>query len=166
MTVLLRDISKHYPGTIALTDISLEIEYGRVYSIVGENGAGKSTLMNIMSGSVQPTSGDILVEGKQVVLESPASALSHGISLVSQEGSLVPSLTGSENICLGSEPRTVFGRIRKSELNRSALALRDRWFPGSEVNLQVPVGELPYADQKVVEILRALYCNPRVLILD
>ncbi|RFB74952.1 sugar ABC transporter ATP-binding protein [Methylovirgula sp. 4M-Z18] len=166
MSIVLENITKQWPGTRALDGVSLEVVEGRVHGIVGENGAGKTTLVSILSGAVKPTTGALRMADQAIVFENPAAAVAHGVSLVSQEGSLVPHLSAAENICLGSEP--VRGRflINRREVQRQARALAEKWFPDTEIKLERKVADLPYADQKIVEILRALHSKPKVLILD
>ncbi|NVD41758.1 sugar ABC transporter ATP-binding protein [Ensifer sp. HO-A22] len=166
MSIVLDNITKQWPGTLALDGVSIEIVEGRVHGIVGENGAGKTTLVSILSGAVQPTAGTLNMARQPVAFENPAAAVANGVSLVSQEGSLVPHLTGAENICLGFEPVKSRFFINRREVQRQAENLAKQWFPETMIALDRKVDELPYADQKVIEILRALHSRPKVLILD
>jgi ribose transport system ATP-binding protein len=165
MSLALNDIIMDFPGTRALDGVSCEINFDEVHGLIGENGAGKSTLMNILAGAQVPTSGGITIDGRAMALKSPRDALSAGIALVSQEGSLVPSLSGADNILLGDEPRRGI-LLRQAELNRRALDLLDEWFPDVSIDLSVPVQMLDMADQKVIEIVRALRRDVRLVILD
>ncbi|WP_448955447.1 sugar ABC transporter ATP-binding protein [Labrys neptuniae] len=166
MTIRLEAITKRYPGVLALDRVSIEIREGRIHGIVGENGAGKSTLMGILSGAALPSTGRIVIADTPVVFDRPATAVGHGVAMVSQEGSLVPQLTGAENICLGSEPTSLRGVVDRTRVTEQAETLLARWFPQTALDLRVPVERLDFADQKIVEILRALHGNPKVLILD
>ena len=166
MAVVLRDISVDFPGTRALDGVTVAVAAGEVHAIVGENGAGKSTLVRVLSGVQVPTGGTVEIEGRAVAFHGPSGALAAGIALVSQEGSLVPSLSGAENILLGQERRRGGLLIDRVHLRERAESLRRQYFPLSPVNLDVPVQELPHARQKVVEILRALSRAAKVLILD
>ncbi|MBW3245164.1 sugar ABC transporter ATP-binding protein [Epibacterium sp. DP7N7-1] len=166
MSVHLSDILMEFPGTRALDEVNVAFHFNEVHGLVGENGAGKSTFVNILGGSLQPTRGRITVAGTDVTLSSPRSALGHGIAHVSQEGSLVPSLTGAENIMLGVEPRHTAGIMRRGALRSEAERLLATWFPGLDLDLHRPVGDLPMADRKVIEIVRALRGDIRLLILD
>jgi len=139
----LRNISKQYSGTTVLHDVSMDVARGEVRGLVGENGAGKTTLVSILSGSLAPSAGEIAVEGQVRSFAAPHDALRAGIAHVSQEGSLVPYLTGAENILLGAEPRTAGLLISSRRLYAEAQALA-----------------------KVIEILRALRAAAKVLILD
>ncbi|MDO9418397.1 sugar ABC transporter ATP-binding protein [Pararhizobium sp.] len=166
MAVKLHNIKVHYPGVKALDGVSITIRPGEVHGIIGENGAGKSTLMNVLSGSVRATEGTIDLDGEETVFDKPAAAVACGISLVSQEGSLVPHLSAAANICLGFEATRLGWILQNREMARIAARLRDRWFPGTVIDFDLPVSELPYASQKIIEILRALHSHPKILILD
>ncbi len=166
MDIRLTDISMQFPGTRALDGVSVTFRTDEVHGLIGENGAGKSTLVNILGGSLQPTSGSVMIAGQPVRLASPHDALTRGIAHVSQEGSLVPGLTGADNILLGAEPRRMGGVIRAARLKADAAALVARWFPQVTIDLARPVAELPMADRKVIEIVRALRGSPSVVILD
>ncbi|TNC62899.1 sugar ABC transporter ATP-binding protein [Rubellimicrobium roseum] len=166
MSCTLENIIMDFPGTRALNNVSAEFRFDEVHGLIGENGAGKSTFVNVLGGSLRPTSGQIAVDRRPVSLDTPRAALGYGIAHVSQEGSLVPGLTGAENILLGAEPRSAGGVLRSRALARRAEELVRHWFPGLSLPLDRPVGELPMADQKVIEIVRALRGDIRLLILD
>lgn len=166
MAVALSQIVMAYPGTLALDDVSAEFRFDEVHGLIGENGAGKTTLVSILGGSKNPTSGTISIDNVPVRLSSAGDALRKGIAHVSQEGSLVPSLTGAQNILLGDEPRIGLGIVNKSALSRRANQLLAKWFPQVSIDLDKEVNTLPMADQKVIEIVRALRGNVRLLILD
>jgi len=166
MSVSLCDIVMQYPGTRALDAVSVDFRFDQVHGLIGENGAGKTTLVSILGGSRQPTSGRILIDGVEVVLHSARDALRKGIAHVSQEGSLVPALNAAQNILLGDEPCVVPGIIGRKALKQRASELMARWFPEVSIDLEVPVQHLPMADQKVIEIVRALRRDIRLLILD
>ena len=165
MGVELREIVMDFPGTRALDGVTCDIRLDEVHGLIGENGAGKSTLMSILAGVQAPTTGVLALDGTPLDLKSSADALSHGIALVSQEGSLVPSLSGAQNILLGDEPRSM-GFLRTPALKLRAAALMSEWFPEVDIDLNVPVQMLDMADQKVIEIVRALRRDVRLVILD
>ncbi|MBK0021604.1 sugar ABC transporter ATP-binding protein [Brucella pseudogrignonensis] len=166
MVVSLSQIVMSYPGTLALDQVSAEFRFDEVHGLIGENGAGKTTLVSILGGSKSPTSGNITIDGTEVKLASAGDALRKGIAHVSQEGSLVPGLTGAQNILLGDEPRMGLGVIDKRKLIVRADELLRRWFPQVSIDLDHQVDMLPMADQKIIEIVRALRGNVRLLILD
>jgi ABC-type sugar transport system ATPase subunit len=163
-TIALR---KEYPGTVALDDVSLSFGGGQVHALVGKNGAGKSTLVKIFAGSVQPTSGRLFVDGREVRLRSPIDAFRQGIATVHQELSLVPELTIGENILLGRLPmRRRFGlsRIDWPAVYREAQRLLEALNTGLDARRRVR--ELSVAQQQVVEIAKAFSFEPSVLMLD
>ena len=166
MEILLSGITMQFPGTRALDDVTVGFRTDEVLGLIGENGAGKSTLVNILGGSLQPSAGTVQIDGQTVTLASPHDALKQGIAHVSQEGSLVPGLTGAENILLGAEPLFAGAVIRTAALRAEAAALVAKWFPEVAIDLGRPVGELPMADRKVIEIVRALRGAARIVILD
>src|SRR5690625_3724144 len=100
----MNNISKYFPGTKALSNVSLSVKFGEVHSIVGENGAGKSTLMKILAGVLKPDEGEIYFEGKKVNFNGPRDAQEAGIGLVHQELSLCPHISVAENIFIGRLP--------------------------------------------------------------
>lgn len=166
MDIRLTDIVMQFPGTRALDGVSVTFRDDEVHGLIGENGAGKSTLVNVLGGSLQPSQGQVMIGDRAVRLSSPHDALVQGIAHVSQEGSLVPGLTGAENILLGHEPKLAGIVIRKAALRRQAQDLVAQWFPKVAIDLGRPVADLPMADRKVIEIVRALRGSPRIVILD
>lgn len=163
--VATRSVSKRFPGVIALDHIDFEVQPGEVHVLLGENGAGKSTLVKILAGAYQPDEGDVVVDGQTVELSSPAAARRRGISTVYQELSLVPQLTVAQNIFLGRELVIGSGGI----LRRAAMeaeAARLLGLLGVDVNPNRRVASLSLALRQVVEIVRALAQQVRVLILD
>ena len=109
--VSVRSVSKSYGGAQALRGVSLSVSSGQVHGLVGANGAGKSTLIRILAGLTQPDDGDILVDGKRVVTDSPHAANKLGMSFIHQELAFVPGMTVLENIMLGVPKKTRFGVV-------------------------------------------------------
>jgi ABC-type sugar transport system ATPase subunit len=162
----LKDITVTFPGVNALKEVSLKIVPGKVHGIIGENGAGKTTLMKVLSGLQTANGGSIVQNGRGITFTSARDALNQGIAYVSQEGSLIPHFSGAENILLGAEPSSFGFLIDRKALETKAYDLLQFYFPEKEMNLHCPVSELPFASQKIVEILRALSMAASVLILD
>ncbi len=158
-----RNIVKTFGGATAVDDVSISVDRGEIYALVGENGAGKSTLMRVLSGILTPDSGSVLVDGMQLESGSAKAALEAGVSLVHQELSLVPELTVAENIVLGTTP-TRAGFIDTTEMKRIAADALDEI--GVSVDLNEPIVRLSVALRQFVEIARAVARKPRVLILD
>ncbi|MBV8281579.1 MAG: sugar ABC transporter ATP-binding protein, partial [Candidatus Eremiobacteraeota bacterium] len=102
--LVLRGISKSYPGVRALDGVDFDVRPGEVHALVGENGAGKSTLVNILSGAVRADAGTIDVQGRTVSITSPRQSEALGIAVIHQEFNLVPQLSAAANIELGHEP--------------------------------------------------------------
>jgi ABC-type sugar transport system ATPase subunit len=159
-----RNVSKAFPGTQALKQVSLSIRKGEVHAILGENGAGKSTLVLILAGVHQKDSGEILLEGNPIVIRDPHHAQQLGISMVHQDLSLAPPLSVAENMFANRQPLNALGLIdygRLYEQTHTALAPFDL-----EIDPRATVRDLSVALQQVVEIATALSRNAKVLILD
>jgi len=160
-------LRKEYPGTVALNDVSVSFTGGKIHALIGKNGAGKSTLVKLIAGAEQPTSGSILIDGKEVSLQSPRDALVRGIITVHQELSLVPELSVAENILLGRLPK-------KSSFGGSIIDWKrvethaEEILAGLGVRLDVHAraGSLGVAQQQSVEIAKAMSYEPSILILD
>lgn len=160
-TVALR---KEYPGTVALDDISLRFEGGKIHALLGKNGAGKSTLVKIFAGAVAPTSGTILINETPVHFHSPREALARGIAAVHQELSLVPEMSVAENLLLGRLPKRRGGFIHLKEAERRAAAILQDL--GVTLDVRARARTLGVAQQQVVEIAKAMSHAPAVLMLD
>jgi ribose transport system ATP-binding protein len=158
-----RDVSKAFFGNRVLRDVSIELRPGRIHALLGENGAGKSTLINLLSGALTPDGGRLEVDGVAVDHFTPTAARRAGLAVVQQELSLTSQLSIAENIGLGAYP-TRFGLV-----DYRALARRTRAacaMVGLDEDLAMPVGDLPLGRRQMVEIAKALYREPRALILD
>src|SRR6185503_16699912 len=110
-----RSLSKQFPGVRALHNVSLTVNRGEVLAVIGENGAGKSTLMKILAGVLEPDSGEILIEGKPVRIDTVRAAEHLGIALIHQELNLADNLDVASNIFLGREPQR-FGFVHRGQL--------------------------------------------------
>jgi len=164
LQVIMKGIRKIYPdGVYALKGVDFDLRKQEIHGLLGENGAGKSTLMRILYGQIQPTGGEILVEGKPVSFESPRDALRHGIGMVFQHFTLVPEFTALENITLGMEPGEK-GILDLDVARGRILKLMEE--SGLHVDLDMPIRDLPVGTRQRVEILKLLYRNVNVLILD
>ncbi len=163
-TIEMRGITKRYPGVVANDHIDLDVRPGEIHALLGENGAGKSTLMNILYGLAVPDEGEILMNGERVTIHDPNDAIDRGISMVHQHFMLVPVLTVAENILLGDEPMAnpVFLDRRAAHARIRELGARF----GFEVDPEAKVGSLSVGWQQRVEILKALYRDARILVLD
>ncbi len=162
--LVLKYISKSFPGVKALDRVSLEVRAGECHALVGENGAGKSTLMKILAGALQPDSGEIFIAGKPAGIDSPLSARACGVSMIYQELNLLPELTVAENIFLGREP------VRRSGiLNRRRMIDESRCWLGrlhQDIDPRLLIRDLSLAQQQMVEIVKALTLEARIMIMD
>jgi general nucleoside transport system ATP-binding protein len=160
----LRGITKRFPGVVANDRIDFDLRRGEVHALLGENGAGKSTLVNVLYGLYHPDEGEIRIGGEPVSMGSPKDAIAHGIGMVHQHFMLIPVMTVAENIVLGNEPlregaildlRTAENRVRE---------LSARY--GLAVDPRARIQNISVGRQQRVEILKALYRDAAILILD
>jgi len=161
----LRNLSKQFPGVKALDDVSFNVERGEIHALCGENGAGKSTLLNLLTGSLQPDGGQILLDGQPVHIANPAHATALGIAIVYQQLSLVDTLSVAENIWANRQPRNRFGLIQFSRLRNQTQALLEQ-LNLSGLHPDQLAGELSPGQKQMVEIAKALSQNPSLLLLD
>jgi erythritol transport system ATP-binding protein len=158
-----RNIAKSYGSIHALKGVNFDIHYGQVTTLFGENGAGKSTLMKILSGVVQPTSGEIVLDGEMVNFTSSTDARDHGVSIIHQELSLAPNLSVRDNVFMGREIIGSAG-VDFAEEERQVRRLLEEL--EEEIDPLTPVEDLRLGQQQIVEIARALSINSRILIMD
>lgn len=159
----MRDITKVFGGFVANDKINLHLRKGEIHALLGENGAGKSTLMNMLAGLLEPTSGEIAVNGQVVNLDSPSKAASLGIGMVHQHFMLVEAFTVTENIILGSE-LTKNGVLDIAGASKEIKALSERY--GLAVDPSAKVVDISVGAQQRVEILKTLYRGADILIFD
>ena len=161
--LLLKDISKQYPGVLALDSVSLEIYRGETHAICGENGAGKSTLIKTLSGAIEPTAGSIVFEGKEYAVMTPQLSTELGISVIYQEFNLMGVLTVAENLYVGHLPRKN-GLYNKAETIRRAKEVFQEM--GLEIDVTKKVDDLSVAYMQLVEIAKSLTKDVKLLIMD
>lgn len=159
----MREITKIFGEFVANDKINLELRKGEIHALLGENGAGKSTLMNMLAGLLEPTSGEIVVNGKSEKLDSPSKAASLGIGMVHQHFMLVEAFTVAENIILGSEV-TNKSVLDLKKANADILELSERY--GLAVDPTAKVEDISVGAQQRVEILKTLYRGADILIFD
>ncbi|WP_394177951.1 sugar ABC transporter ATP-binding protein [Yoonia maritima] len=156
-------ISKFFPGTIALDDVSLTLFEGEIHALLGENGAGKSTLIKCLTGAYRRDAGTISIDGTDVNPTSTLASQSLGIGTVYQEVNLLPNLTVAENLYLGRQPtRGPF--VARSRMNRDARASLKEF--GIDIDPAQPLSSYSVAVQQVIAIARAVELSGKVLILD
>src|ERR671937_182473 len=161
----MRGITKRFPGVVASDRVDFVAAAGEVHALLGENGAGKSTLSNILTGLYRPDEGEIYLYGRLAHFHAPRDALDAGICMVHQHFRLVEPFTVAENVVLGDhrgEGRAF--RLRHRAIERRVAELSKRY--GLSVEPRARIWQLSLGEQKRVEILKALYREARVLILD
>lgn len=158
------NVTKEFPGVLALNNISLEIAKGEVHVLLGENGAGKSTLVKILSGAYKNDKGKIFINGNEIKIKNPKHSQDLGIGVIYQELNLIPNLTVAKNIFLGREHTFVPGILNNKQISIAAQSIL------SDLNMKINsdslVSELGIAEQQIVEIARALSLNSKLLIMD
>ena len=163
MSLEIKGITKKFGALVANDSINLKVNNSEILAILGENGAGKSTLMNIVYGLLPADSGEILIDGKKVEINSPADALAVGIGMVHQHFMLVPVFTVAENIVLGHE-QSQRGVLTLTDAKTKIKKISDEF--KFEIDPDALIENLPVGVQQRVEIIRALMYDAKVLILD
>ena len=159
------EITKHFPGVLALDKAHLSVEAGECHALVGENGAGKSTLMKILSGAYTADSGVIKLEGVPKHIDSPIAARNLGITMIHQELNLLPELTVAENIFLGHEiVRGPLGWLDKRAMEQKSKELLESF--GQRISGRALVKTISLAQQQMVEIAKALSVKSKIIIMD
>ena len=159
----MRGISKRFPGVLANDQVDFDVKSGEVHALLGENGAGKSTLMKILYGLYHPDGGEILLNGKPVMIASPTDAIHLGIGMIHQHFMLVQTLTVAENVALGLPssrgPLTDLDQVSKRILELAKIY-------GLKIDPDAYIWQLSVGQQQRVEIIKALYRGAALLILD
>ena len=161
MNVEFRNINKHFGPVHANVDINFSIQSGTIYGILGENGAGKSTLMKILSGFFQPDSGEILLDGKVITINSPADAINHGIGMLHQDPLDFPPMRLIENFIVGQKGSLI---PSYKEIIKDFIELQEKF--GFSLNPEAYVDTLTVGERQQLEILRLLWMGASALILD
>jgi ABC-type sugar transport system ATPase subunit len=165
--VAVRGLNKRYGGVIAMADVSLEFTAGEIIGIVGKNGAGKSTLIKVLSGAVEPDSGEVLIDGHPISMKRPSDALDRGIITMHQQLETFGGLTVAENLLLGTPqfPYGPGGMVRWRALWKRAAAVLEKL--QVEIDPRRPMDTLSVADRRMVTLARALVDDEgRMVILD
>jgi simple sugar transport system ATP-binding protein len=160
----LKGITKQFPGVLANDHINLSLKKGEILALLGENGAGKSTLMNILYGLYQPDEGEIFINGKKAVINSPTDAIQAGIGMVHQHFMLIPVFTVAENIMLGQESVKFGDFLDRAEASKKILEISEQF--NLPVNPNDMVRDIPVGIQQKVEIIKLLYREAEILIFD
>ncbi|RPF48771.1 monosaccharide ABC transporter ATP-binding protein (CUT2 family) [Hydrogenoanaerobacterium saccharovorans] len=162
----LKNITKRFPGVLALDNVQLQLRAGEVHVLLGENGAGKSTLIKVITGAYLLDEGQVYLDGEPVTIKSPLDSQAMGIGVVYQEFNLMPHLTVAENIFMGKEPMKMkkMGLLDKSTMEKESKKYLE--MVGASLDPNTKVGTCGVAVQQLVEIAKALAANARILILD
>lgn len=160
----LNDITKEFPGVVALNKVSLEVKPGEVHILLGENGAGKSTLVKILSGAYSKDSGEIFLSDEKVEIKNPKHAQELGVGVIYQELNLIPHLSVAENIFLGREFSYPVGVIDSKKIIEETKKLL--YELNVNINPNALISSLGTAQQQMVEIAKALSLNSKILIMD
>lgn len=158
-----RNLTKRYGAVTALDNVSVQFQPNQIHAVVGENGAGKSTLIGILAGFVEPSAGEVLLDGRSLPLGRPFDCRRLGIGMVHQHFTLVQELTVEENLAL-SQIESVYGRLNKAQLTKRPLETAERL--GWRMDPTARIEDLPVGVQQRVEILKALAIDANVLIFD
>jgi ABC-type sugar transport system ATPase subunit len=163
VAVRLTDVGKRFGATVALADVSVEVQAGNIHAFVGQNGAGKSTCLALLAGRLPADSGRVEVFGDPLPQGQPKASRAAGVAAIYQELTIVPALTAQANVFLGQEIHHA-GLYDEAQMRRRFLELRDRL----RVNIapDVQARSLSVADQQLLEIMRALVADPRVILFD
>lgn len=159
----MRGITKIFGDFVANDNINLNLRKGEIHALLGENGAGKSTLMNMLAGLLEPTSGEIVVNGQSVSIDSPSKSSHLGIGMVHQHFMLVEAFTVAENIILGNET-TSGASLDMKKAHKEIMELSEQY--GLAVNPKAKVADISVGAQQRVEILKTLYRGADILIFD
>ncbi|HEV3006196.1 MAG TPA: sugar ABC transporter ATP-binding protein, partial [Pirellulales bacterium] len=162
--ISIRQVTKRFPGVVALADVSLDIAAGELHAICGENGAGKSTLMKIVAGVLGSFEGELLLAGRTVRFADPRAAEDAGIGIIHQELNLVEELSAAANIFLGREKHSLAGWLDDRAMERAASELLEQL--ECRIDPRAPVGRMRVGDQQLVEIAKALSRDTAILIMD
>jgi ribose transport system ATP-binding protein/inositol transport system ATP-binding protein len=161
----MNNITKSFGGVTVLDNVHFDLRQGELHALVGENGAGKSTLIKILAGVHKMDAGEINVFGEKVHFDHVHDSQKRGISVIYQELSLVPTMTVAENIFLGRMPQDVFGFIDDNKMNREVQNLFLQ-FAIDNIDVNAKTRDLSVAQQQMIEILRALSTNCKILVMD
>ncbi|GEN46380.1 sugar ABC transporter ATP-binding protein [Alkalibacillus haloalkaliphilus] len=164
MQVEMLNVNKSFGSNKVLEDVSITVNGGEIYALLGENGAGKSTLMNILGGVLPLDRGEICINGESVSFEKPADSQSSGIAFIHQELNLINDLPVYENMFIGREPKKRFGQLDHKKMIKETEDLFKRM--DIDLDPKALVGDLDASYKQIVEICRAMSTNASIIIMD
>lgn len=171
----IRDLRKEFGGLVAVDDVSFDVQQGEIFSIIGPNGAGKTTIFNLISGVLPVTDGEMRFEGRPIVGLKPHVVAALGLSRTFQNLQIFGNMTVLENVMVGRHPRSDYGMIsaalrlpggRREEKDIVERAMEQLTFVGLESAAQLNSASLPFGQQRLLEIARAMATEPKLLMLD
>lgn len=160
----LKDITKRFPGVVALNGVQFGLKPGEIHALMGENGAGKSTLINVITGVFKPDEGQILVHGEEVHFQNTNDSAAKSIAAIYQHSTTYMHLSVTENIFIGHEITGKAGLLNWNEMHKQAKKLLSSL--GSNIDPRTPMSDLSVAEQQVVEISKAVSQNAEIVIMD
>ena len=161
LALQMRGITKRFGSVLANDHVDLDVYEGEILAILGENGCGKTTLMNMIAGIYYPDEGQILIDGKEVIIRSPKDAFDHKIGMIHQHFKLVDLFTAAENIVLGTKEE---GRYNIKAVNEEVAKIADRY--GFRLDPSKKIYDMSVSEKQTVEIIKVLYRGADILILD
>ncbi len=161
LALQMRGITKQFGSILANDHVDLDVYRGEILAVLGENGSGKTTLMNMIAGIYYPEEGQILIDGKEVVIRSPKDAFAHGIGMIHQHFKLVDLFTAAENIVLGLQEK---GRYNIRAVNTEVAKIAERY--GFHLDPAKKIYDMSVSEKQTVEIIKVLYRGADILILD
>jgi simple sugar transport system ATP-binding protein len=167
--VQMKHINKFFGRVQALNDVSFNVREQEIVGLLGDNGAGKSTLIKILSGALQPTSGEIYIKGEKVEMRSTTDAIHHGIETIYQDSALVTQLSIARNLFLGREPTVgpkFLGRMDQKMMNAAAGSLLREVGISKNIPANTPISSLSGGERQAVAIARAMHFESDLIILD
>ena len=161
LALQMRGITKRFGPVVANNHVDLDVFRGEILAVLGENGCGKTTLMNMIAGIYYPDEGEILIDGKEVVIRSPKDAFTHRIGMIHQHFKLVDLFTAAENVVLGVEQK---GRYNIREVNAQVAQIAEKY--GFRLDPAKKIYDMSVSEKQTVEIIKVLYRGADILILD
>lgn len=162
--LVLKDITKIFPGVVALSKVNFILKKGEIHALIGENGAGKSTFIKVITGVHKPDGGEMYVIGEKVEFNNTKESAAMGIAAIYQHSTSFPDMTVTENIFMGHEQVGKFSRLKKMGMKKKAQELINS--VTDDINVDSLMKELSVAQQQMVEIAKALSVNASIIIMD
>lgn len=160
----LQNITKYFPGVIALKDMSFEVRTGEVHGLIGENGAGKSTLIKVLTGVNIPEKGRVIIDGNEVELKNPNIAKSYGVGCIYQELNICPDMSITDNLFMNYYPKKNGPLLDYKWMHEKAREIMSQL--GVDIDVHTPAGKLGLGVQQMIEIGKSVLAEARVIIMD